>query len=422
VEGCVPRAEREMGADSGGATRDTERSAALAQFAGVVADIARALESPRDADARLRHVLGMVRQLVPCDRCALYRRDTDGGGALLVVPDVPAHDRSRLAVFLGKTLTYLDGDESTPRPFDARIRAALPVIGADEILGVLLVDREHREEYEPHHLRLLSAVCSQLGAYLTMVRLHQDASRQTSLLVERERQLRDAGRFREEFIGVVGHDLRNPLSAIRTGAQLLMKRAGLDERDMGVAERVASSADRMSRMIDDLMDFARGRLGGGIPLRRRVVDLQVLCTDVVEEAQAAHNRTVGLNVTGDLRGYWDHDRLAQLLSNLVGNALEHSAGGAAASVTARDDGESAVVEVNNQGAPIPPAQIERIFDPFRRGDRSEGRGLGLGLYIVERIVHAHGGTIDVRSTEREGTTFSVRLPRRRASDRDGIDR
>ena len=390
----------------------------FAKFAGVVADIARTLESPRDADDRIAHVLGMVRGLVPCDRCALYRRDGDGTNALVVVPEVPAHDRARLAVFLGRTLSYLEGDENSTQPFDARIRAALPVIGLDEILGVLLVDRERREEYEPHHLRLLSAVCSQLGAYLTLVRLHQEAARHATLLADREQQLRGAARFREEFIGVVGHDLRNPLSAIRTGGHLLMKRAGLAERDTAVARRIVSSADRMSRMIDELMDFARGRLGGGIPLQRTLVDLHALCRDVVEEAQTAHGRAVRLLVSGTSHGHWDHDRLGQLLSNLVGNALQHSADGTLVTVTARDDGDHAVVQVNNAGTPIDRDDIEHIFDPFRRGDRAASAGLGLGLYIVERIVHAHGGAIDVRSTEADGTTFTVRLPRRRVTDRD----
>jgi signal transduction histidine kinase len=291
------------------------------------------------------------------------------------------------------------------------------VIGLDDILGVLFVDREKSEDYAPHHLRLLSTVCSQLGAYLMMGKLHEETAQQAALLMDREQQLQGTARFREEFIGVVGHDLRNPLSAIRTGAHLLMNRAGLDERDLAVAERVAASADRMSRMIDELMDFTRGRLGGGIPLRRTVVDLESLCRDVVEEAQTAHGRTVTLEVLGESRGHWDGDRLAQLLSNLVGNALQHSPADSAVRVTVHDEDDCTVLEVNNHGTPIPPEQLPHIFEPFRRGDRPQSQGLGLGLYIVERIVHAHGGTIAVRSTEREGTTFSVRVPRRRASDR-----
>jgi len=268
---------------------------------------------------------------------------------------------------------------------------------------------------------LLSAICSQLGAYLTMVRLHYETARQTTLLVDREQQLRGAAQFREEFIGVIGHDLRNPLSAIRTGAHLLMKRAQLDAGDVALAERIALSADRMSRMIDELMDFARGRLGGGIPLQRTVVDLHALCKDVVEEAQTAHGRQVQVAVAGNPGGHWDRDRLAQLVSNLVGNALQHSAPDSIVKVTVRDDDEYAAIEVNNTGSAIPAEQLAHIFDPFHRGEKARSTGLGLGLYIVERIVHAHGGSIAVRSTHDEGTTFEVRLPRRRARDRNGAN-
>jgi signal transduction histidine kinase len=316
----------------------------------------------------------------------------------------------------------MDGEGGRPRTWHARAHLALPVIGQDDILGVLIVDRDQGDDYDPHHLQLLSAVCSQLGAYLTLVRLHHETAQQTTLLVDREQQLRGAARFREEFIGVIGHDLRNPLSAIRTGAHLLLKRARLDGGDVAVVARLAASADRMSRMIDELMDFARGRLGGGIPLRRSYVDLHALCADVVEEAQTAHGRPVQLQTSGHPRGHWDGDRLAQLVSNLVGNALQHSPAGSVVRVTVRDEPEHAVVEVNNAGRAIPSEQLEHMFEPFRRGGSASSGGLGLGLYIVDRIVDAHGGRITVRSTDPDGTTFVVRLPRRRASDRDGVDR
>jgi signal transduction histidine kinase len=393
----------------------------VGRFAAVVADIARTLESPQDAGPRIEHVLGLVSGLVPCDRCAFYTRAGGREPALTVVPAAGPDERARLAQFLDEMMRFMDGDVNRRRTFDSRIHLALPVIGLDEILGVLLVDRAGGEEYEPHHLQLLSAIGSQLGSYLTMVRLHHETVEQTTLLVDREQQLRGAARFREEFIGVVGHDLRNPLSAIRTGAQLLRKRASLDDRDVAVVDRIAASADRMSRMIDELLDFARGRLGGGIPLRRAFVDLHALCREVAAEAHAAHGRPVRLHVTGNPGGHWDGDRLAQMLSNLAGNAMQHSPPSADVTITVRDDGEYAAVDINNAGPPIPAAQLAHIFQPFRRGDRASSPGLGLGLYIVERIVHAHGGSIAVQSSTDEGTTFTVRLPRRRGSDRDAQD-
>jgi signal transduction histidine kinase len=269
---------------------------------------------------------------------------------------------------------------------------------------------------------LLGAVSSQLGAYLTMVRLYRETTEQTAQLASREQQLRGSARFREEFIGVVGHDLRNPLSAIKTAAHLLNKRAQLEPPDIALVERVVASTDRMSRMIDELMDFARGRLGGGIPIRRTLVNLHALCTDVVAEAQTASGRTIQLQLSGTPQGQWDENRLAQLLSNLIGNAVQHSPRDTVVRVVAKDDHGEAVISVNNAGPSVPPEQLERIFEPFRRGERAKSEGLGLGLYIVERIVEAHGGRITATSTSAEGTTFEVRLPRRRASDRSGVDR
>ena len=403
---------------------DDDDAPDVGRFAAAVADIARALESPHDADARIAHVLTLVRRVVPCDRCALYRRNADGDPGIIVAPVVPAAERNRLAGLLQSILQVMDGEAEHPRPFESRAHLALPIVGGEAMLGVLFVDCDREEEYAPYHLRLLSAVASQLGAYLMMQRLHHETAQQAVLLTEREQQLRGAARFREEFIGVVGHDLRNPLSAIRTGAHLLMKRAGLEPRDHAVAERIIGSADRMSRMIDELLDFARGRLGGGIPLRRTLVDLHELCREVVDEAQAAHGRAVELQATGQASGFWDRDRLAQLVSNLVGNALQHSTPDALVRVTVRDAGEAATIEVNNRGDVIPADQIACLFEPFRRGEHSQaaGSGLGLGLYIVDRIVHAHGGAIAATSSAEEGTTFAVTLPRRRASDRSGVDR
>lgn len=395
------------------------------QFIGVFADIAQTLESPHDPLARLSRVLTLVRKLVPCDRCALYSRRAGDHPTLAVAPPLPVAERNELAAFLDGLLRFMEGERAERPIFDSAAHLALPVIGLDEMLGVLLVDRDSQDEYAPHHLRLLSAVASQLGAYLTIERLHRETAAQASLLADREQQLRGAARFREEFIGVIGHDLRSPLSAIRTGAQILSQRAALESADRGVVERVASSADRMSRMIDDLMDFARGRLGGGIPLRRSTVDLHALCREAVDEARTAHGRAVDLHLSGDPRGFWDGDRLAQLLSNLVGNALQHSPTHSAVAITVREEADHAVVAVTNGGPAIAPDHLKHIFEPFRRGAADGSAGLGLGLYIVERIVSAHGGMIEVESADEIGTTFTVKLPRRRAADRKGpgiIDR
>ena len=224
-------------------------------------------------------------------------------------------------------------------------------------------------------------------------------------------EIEQTARFREQLIGVVGHDLRNPLTAIVTSAQLLLRFAGLSEKQSRVVGRIASSADRMARMIDDLLDFARTRLGGGFPIHPRRIDLRELCEHTVEELEFAFaGRTVRLETEGDLWGSWDPDRMAQVISNLVGNALQHSSDDAEVKVTLRGEAEVVVLQTNNGGPPIPADVLPNVFEPGRRGARSGG--LGLGLYIVQQIVLAHGGNIEARSIPGDGTTFTVVLPRK----------
>ena len=225
----------------------------------------------------------------------------------------------------------------------------------------------------------------------------------------RDEEKERTARFREHLLGIVSHDLRNPLTAIVTSAHLLLRYGELPERQARVVARISASADRMTRMIDDLLDFARTRLGGELPIHPRRVDLRQLCEQMVEELEFAYTRQVKLETEGDLWGDWDADRIAQVISNLVGNALQHSDGDIAVSLRGEDD--SVLFETKNGGPPIPAEVLPHIFEPGRRGDARSG-GLGLGLFIVRQIVLAHGGTIEVRSSEGEGTTFTARLPRK----------
>jgi signal transduction histidine kinase len=196
----------------------------------------------------------------------------------------------------------------------------------------------------------------------------------------------------------------------------LLRSDDLGERHVRGVRRIVTSAERMRRMISDLLDFARGRLGGGIPLMPRAMDLGALCQEVVEELEISRpGREVELVLDGDLRGGWDADRLSQLLINLGRNALDYSPEDTRVRFSVHDEGAHLRLEVHNEGPPIPPERLGLLFEPFRRFAEHEGRssssGLGLGLYIVEQIVRAHGGEVGVRSTREEGTTFTVRLPR-----------
>ena len=234
--------------------------------------------------------------------------------------------------------------------------------------------------------------------------------------LKREEAARQTALFREQFLGILGHDLRNPLQAISGNAALLLRYGGMTEPQRKAVNRISISADRMARMISDILDFTRTRLGGGYTLQRSWMNVHDVLRQVVEELEVAHpQKRFELSVSGTGWGEWDADRIAQAASNLVGNAVQYSPEDSPVRVGARDDGDGVRVEVHNLGTPIPAERLPHIFDPFvrgREGSRSGSRsGLGLGLYITHEIVKAHGGTLQVRSTEAEGTCFWLNLPR-----------
>jgi signal transduction histidine kinase len=225
-----------------------------------------------------------------------------------------------------------------------------------------------------------------------------------------ERELRQLAEFREIFIGIVGHDLRNPLTGIVMSAGLLLGRGHLDVQDAKTVARIINSSQRMSRMITQLLDLTRARLGGGLALEVGPTDLRDVCRLVLDEFDP---ETTRLELEGDLTGRWDADRLAEVLSIIIGNAIEHAAPGTPVVVNARDDGAAVSVEICNHGDPIPADVLPVIFEPFRRAnqrEKSKTGNLGLGLYIAKQVLLAHGGAIDARSASGT-TTFVLRLPR-----------
>ena len=225
---------------------------------------------------------------------------------------------------------------------------------------------------------------------------------------ESERELRAVAEFREMFIGILGHDLRNPLGSILMAAGLLLGHGRLKEEDAKMAARIICISQRMSRMISQVLDLTRARLGGGLLIERKPTDLREVCQNVVDEFEA----TVQLEAEGDVTGSWDQDRLAEVLSNLTGNAIGYAAPGTAVIIKARADGAAVVVEISNQGPPISADVLPFIFEPFRRANqraKSATGNLGLGLYIANQIVLSHGGTLDAHSADGT-TTFMMRLP------------
>jgi signal transduction histidine kinase len=225
-------------------------------------------------------------------------------------------------------------------------------------------------------------------------------------------QERETAALREQFIAVLGHDLRNPLSAISASADLLSSRK--QEPDLvKIGQRLKTSTSRMARLIDDVMDFARGRLGSGIGVSIEAVDDLVVALRVViaEVREANPERILADDIVLDTPVRCDRTRVQQLLSNLLGNAVTHGAAEFPVRVRARIEQEELVLSVMNGGNVIAPETLSKVFEPYWRPPTSKpGGGLGLGLYICRQIVLAHGGTLDVRSSAQEGTCFVARLP------------
>jgi signal transduction histidine kinase len=228
----------------------------------------------------------------------------------------------------------------------------------------------------------------------------------------------DLDRSREMFVAILGHDLRTPLNAVIMASQFMLDTGELKEPHLTLATRVVRSSRRMSRMVDDLLDFTRSRLGTGVPISRQPMDLAREASHAVDEISAAHPKSkVEFVASGDLCGEWDCPRISQVLANLLGNAAQHGAADSTITLAARGEPDEVVLEVHNFGPAIAASELNGLFSPFKRlapGHTAPPNqtNLGLGLYIAERIVSAHGGTIDVQSSEAEGTRFRVRLPRR----------
>jgi signal transduction histidine kinase len=222
---------------------------------------------------------------------------------------------------------------------------------------------------------------------------------------------RQTAQLREQFIAILGHDLRNPLNAIRGGVELLLMMP-LGEKATPAVNLIQRSSARMAGLINDVMDFARGRLGGGLSLAR-VVDagLEMMLEQVIAEARAAWpKRSILSEIALSRLVACDSARIAQLLSNLVANALTHGDPASPVWIRAHSDDSGFELSVANLGEPLPPETIERLFQPFSRASARPGQqGLGLGLYIASEIARAHEGTLEVVSSQKE-TRFTFRMP------------
>jgi signal transduction histidine kinase len=223
---------------------------------------------------------------------------------------------------------------------------------------------------------------------------------------------------KEMFLAMLGHDLRTPLGAIIGSAYVMVNTKDLPDVALKRALLILNSGQRMNALVGDLLDFTRSRLGGGIPIVPVDTDIARVCRQAVEEVAALHPQcVVTFDTSGDCRGQCDPGRISQVFSNIIANAVQHGSADTPINVVVRGAADAVAVAVHNRGPVIPPNEFDKIFNPMHRveGDKpvAPRENLGLGLYIAERIVDAHAGTLAVESSAEQGTTFTIRLPKSR---------
>jgi len=271
--------------------------------------------------------------------------------------------------------------------------------------GVLCALDPRPTQFQPGVLRIFHLLAELVSFQIAAVEAHEEHE---AVVLD----LRQTVKVRDELLAIIGHDLRTPLSAITIAAAMMQTSSSAAEiRELSTSITAASA--RMGRLLNTLLDFTRSRLGGGITLSPREANLRDILERVVDEVGIGNpGREIQLVAEGTLDGSFDADRLAQAFTNLVANAIKYSPDDSVVQVRIDDCGPLVRVEIRNQGDLIDPGSA--IFEPFVRGerhDRGYGEGLGLGLYIVRQIIHAHGGTVSARASVEEGNVFRVELPR-----------
>lgn len=218
-------------------------------------------------------------------------------------------------------------------------------------------------------------------------------------------------------LGMLGHDIRSPLAAINLASQRMLQSGLLNDKHSFFATQMVASSSRVMDIVTDLLDITRARLGTGLPVLKKLTDIEIIARQLVDEMRIRYpDRTIYLNTTGEMTGEWDVTRLGQIFSNLIGNALQY-ADNSPVNVTIQGNTRDIIISIHNEGNPIPSTDISTLFDAFKRGkangqnDSIDPINLGLGLFITKEIVESHNGSINVTSNKEEGTTFLVRLPK-----------
>jgi signal transduction histidine kinase/ActR/RegA family two-component response regulator len=390
----------------------------------VLYDITQGFNSPRDAEPRLRRALGLLRGIVPYDRCALLETSTGGGVRLIVEPDSP-DDRE----LLGRVLTrFLDVLTVEPPPagwlpedvahlVPCASHLAILLVGLDRVLGVLFVSHPEVDAYSDDDLRLLSIVGSQIAAYLTACQL-----REQELQIAGEHEAARAtaeaeSAAKDEFLAMLAHELRDPLMAIRMAMQTILGQAQRDPIVQRARDAAARQVKHLMRLLDDLMDVSR-LTRGKIELRKESVTLQMIVAAALETTRGfidARRHVESVSLPDE--PLWleaDPARVTQVVANLLDNAAKYTPQGGQISLTGYPEGADVVLRLRDTGIGMSPEMLLRVFDLFAQADRSRARsegGLGVGLTLARTLVELHQGTIAVESEgPGRGSEFVVRLP------------
>lgn len=405
----------------------------MRRVARTLAEVAHVLAASDGSDDRVIAALKLLGQVVTYECCALLEVVPKKGRCeLFAVPNLAPEERTMLRNRL-VALLRLMGDEAsggpepekmsseediastkTPESSPTKTHLAIPVVGLSHIIGVLFVEQAD-EEYDEHSLRLLTVVAAQLGSYLTTLRLREEEIEHARQLGVALHRLEETDRRKDEFLAMLGHELRNPLGAINNALRIL---------DNGRAETVSryyQIIDRqiahLSRIVDDLLDASRVRLGK-IVLDHQPVDLKLVAERWLEafgttgpvRTHDVHLESQSTPVVVD----GDPVRLEQVLSNLMTNALKYTPPGGRIDVSVKEEGEFGVIRVRDSGIGMTPEVLATVFDLFTQADESLARsqgGLGLGLPLVRSLVEKHRGTVDAFSEGLgRGSEFVVRIP------------
>jgi signal transduction histidine kinase len=388
-------------------------------------DIAQGFDSPLDAEFRIRHALGLLRRIVPYDRCALLEASAVGAARLVVEPDAPEAREALNRVLMRFVTTLTDErlqDADWLPPDLAHLvpcasHLAVPLVALDRVQGVLFISHRRADVYTDDHLQFLSVVASQIAGYLTACRLREQ---EVQIVSEHEaaRAVAEAeNRAKNEFLAMLAHELRNPSRAVRIAMQTIR---GQGERDpiVGRARDVAErQIGHLMRLLDDLLDVSR-LTRGKIELRKETVTLQMVVAEALETTRGfLDSRRHVESVSLPEMPLWfeaDPTRITQVVGNLLDNAAKYTPRGGQISVAGYREHGDVVLRVRDTGMGIAPEMLPRVFDLFAQSDRrlaDAAGGLGVGLTLARTLTELHGGTITVESEgPGRGSQFVVRLP------------